>query len=270
MLVSCLASAYRPHPAEDAIAGVRRAGLENIELGLRTTSPEGQFVEPPDEGTLARWEQILAEHSVRVPSVIIMSGDPADPARLEMALSKLVIGRRFGAKVAVAMAGEAHDERHRQTLYEHHRRLGDRAGELGMVVSFETHPGLCGDWRAMQRTMEDLDHPALRLNFDTANYAYYNDGAVGEIALLRVAYWVASLHLKDTTGEAGLWDFPALGDAAGVDFCRTLEILKGLRFEGPSTIEIDQPKKPALTLAQCQDRVERSVRHLRNCGWLDA
>lgn len=270
MLVSCLASAYRPHSTEDAIVGVRRAGLENIELGLRTTSPDGQYVEPPDEGALARWEQLLAEHSVRVPSVIIMSGDPADPARLEMAMSKLAIGRRFGARVAVTIAGEAHDESQRQRLYEHHRRLGDRAGELGMVVAFETHPGLCGDWRGMQRTMEDLDHPALRLNFDTANYLYYNDGAVGEIALLRIAYWVASLHLKDTTGEAGHWDFPAIGEVSGVDFGRTLEILKALRFEGPATIEIDQPKRGALSLAECQDRVERSVRYLRNCGWLDA
>lgn len=268
MLVSCLASVFRPHPTEVAIAGVRRAGLSNIELGFRTTAADGQFVEPPDEATLANWEGLLAEHQVSVPSVIIISGDPTDPARLALAEQKLALGRRFGARVAVTVAGEARDELHRQKLYENHRRLGDRAGELGMVVAFETHPGLCGDWRAMQRTMQDLDHPALRLNFDTANYLYYNADATVDTALERVLPWVVSLHLKDLV-EPGLWDFPAIGSGGAIDFCRTLEILKGVRFEGPATIEIDQPQRGALSLDACQERLNASVEHLRRCGWLD-
>jgi len=43
--------------------------------------------------------------------------------------------------------------------------------------------------REMLRTMTDLAHPHLRVNFDTANILYYNENIQGEVALPRPATW---------------------------------------------------------------------------------
>ena len=270
MLVSCFTNSFVPHPVEDALPRIKAAGVENVELALRRSGDPADGPAPPDDALLDRWQTLLADLGLAVPSVSIMSGDPRSADVQALILDKLRIGARLGARIAVASAGEADTPEQKQQLYDFHRRTGDLAGELGMTIAFETHPGLCESWRRMRETMEELDHERLRLNFDTANYLYYNDRVEGEVALQRICEWVASLHLKDSRGVFHEWYFPALGDGGAVDFCRTLQIMLALDFKGPSTIELEGIEgKPPLSLDECQARLEKSVAHLRMAGWFD-
>ena len=122
----------------------------------------------------------------------------------------------------------------------------------------------------MLALMTEVEHPSVRLNFDTGNIAYYNRGADPCDELERVKHLVRNVHLKDNRGGFEDWYFPALGDGGSVDFGRVRDILDSVGFNGACTIEIEglagEPE-PGLELRQ--ERIARSVEHLARCGFLD-
>ena len=63
----------------------------------------------------------------------------------------------------------------------------------------------------MLALMAEVDHPRVRLNFDTGNIAYYNHGADPVAELERVKHLVRNVHLKDNRGGFEDWYFPAVG-----------------------------------------------------------
>ena len=132
-----------------------------------------------------------------------------------------------------AGAGEAESARERAVLHEHLREIGDHAGRLGITYCFETHPGVCQNADGMLETMSALAHDALRLNFDTGNVLYYNQGADVIESLRRVVSYVEHVHLKDSRGTFEEWNFPALGAGGAVDFRVVREVLDEAGFSGP-------------------------------------
>ena len=122
----------------------------------------------------------------------------------------------------------------------------------------------------MLALMDEVDHPHVRLNFDTGNIAYYNQGVDPCDELEQVKHLVRNVHLKDNRGGFEDWYFPALGDGGAVDFDRVREILDAVGFAGPYTIEIEGIGGEAEPgLEERQERIARSVRHLKACGYLD-
>ena len=172
--------------------------------------------------------------------------------------------------VCVSGAGQPADAAERRTIVEHLRRLGDTAGEVGVTLALETHKGPTQNASAMLSLMDEVDHPHVRLNFDTGNIAYYNQGADPCDELERVKHLVRNVHLKDSRGGFEDWYFPALGEGGSVDFARVRKILDSVGFGGPYTIEIEGiGGEPEPGLQARHERVARSVEHLRSCGYLD-
>ena len=72
--------------------------------------------------------------------------------------------------------------------------------------------------------IEKIGRDSVRVNYDTANVEFYSgDQAVDDLP--KITPYLAHVHLKDTTGGKGNWNFPAIGDGT-VDFGRVLEILE--------------------------------------------
>ena len=78
---------------------------------------------------------------------------------------------------------------------------------------------------------------------------------------------LAHVHLKDTTGGKGNWNFPAIGDGV-VDFARVLEILREAGYAGPYSVEIEFQGEPWPPLAEVNDAMRRSYEHLSSLGLL--
>jgi inosose dehydratase len=190
---------------------------------------------------------------------------------VELTERRIRFARRwFGVPVVVSGAGQPTDATERRTVIDHLRRIGDTAAGLEMTVAFETHKGPTQNAVAMLALMAELDHPALRLNFDTGNIAYYNPGVNPADELERVAPWVRNVHLKDNRGGFEDWYFPALGAGGAVDFRRVRQILDDVGFAGPYTIEIEGiGGEPEPGLEVRQGRIAESVQHLRACGYFD-
>ena len=273
-IVSCFTNSYGRFGPEACIEHIVSAGLTHIELAIKTEGVPSIFQEQPiltDQSRpedVTRVQQLLEVHSVQLASCNISSGNPLDPDVVAATERKLKLAGQLGVSLVVAGAGEAEAPQQRQTLLDHLRRLGDVAAEQGITYCFETHPGICQNAEGMVETMRQLDHPHLRLNFDTGNILYYNAGADVPAQLRQVREWVRHVHLKDHNGVPEDWHFPVIGAAGGVNFTTIREILDEVEFLGPYSLEIEGIQgEPPLSLEEHHQRVLESVNHLRECGY---
>jgi len=168
----------------------------------------------------------------------------------------------IGAKLIFASA-HASDDIPRKVTYERLRKVGDKAAARGLTVCLETHPILCHNGDEALKTMEGVNHNNIRLNFDTANIYYYNEGVNAVDELKKIAKYVRSVHLKDTDGTPRSFAFPPLGDGV-VDFPEVFRILNEVGFYGPFTFELESTKKEDMAQA-----LEKSVNYLRRTGCID-
>lgn len=276
VLIACHTNSYGHLGGAAAVENVRAAGIDHIELPIRTAGFRSRRGDRPLVTTdstlreLTQVEGLLERAGVKVASCTCMAGNPLDPANVKDLIRKLQLASHFGIKTVVTDAGSCSDDREREVICSHLRQVGDEAARLGITVCFETHRGLCVNHREMLRLMADLAHPNLRINFDTGNILYYNEEINGEVALAKVCHLVRHVHLKDSSGVFGEWCFPALGRGGAVNFLRVYQILRDCGFRGPYSIEIEGlADEPDLPLEEYQQRVVESVEYLRTLGYFD-
>ena len=271
-LVSCLTNSYGRFGPIAAIEHIHDAGLSHIELNIKNHGIASFFKETPlltnasTADDIQRVQELLAQNDVQLSSCNITSGNPLDPAIVSMTRQKLDLAAQLGVSLVVGGAGEIEDESQRETLYQNLRAIGDYAGEKGITYCFETHPGICVNAAGMLRTMQDLDHPQLKLNFDTGNNRHEN---VLE-SLHEVVEHVRHVHLKDSFCKFKDWHFTTLGEAGGIDFLQVRYILEDHNFEGPYSLEIEGIEgEPDPSLEEHHNRVKQSVVYLQECGFFD-
>lgn len=144
-------------------------------------------------------------------------------------------------------------------------RIGDLAAARDIMVCLESHPQLCGNGDAILATMQTVNHPNVRSNFDTGNIYYYNHGMDAVEELKKVVPYVVRVHLKDTTGAFETYDFPALGEGI-VDFKGTFDVLNAAGFYGPFSLELEGVRGQEYTFEEKKGVVQRSLAHLRAVG----
>ncbi|MBD3352440.1 MAG: TIM barrel protein [Candidatus Lokiarchaeota archaeon] len=154
-------------------------------------------------------------------------------------------------------------EKKRAKGYRILQEIGDIAKENDLFISVETHPPYNTNGDRGKETMENVDHPNIKINFDTANIYYYNKDVDGKEELKKVLPWLYSIHIKDCRKKTKDWYFPAIGDGE-VDFPGIIAILDGLDKTIPLTLEIEGIKGEKLSLEDVKKRVEKSVNYLKS------
>jgi L-ribulose-5-phosphate 3-epimerase len=277
-IVGCFSNCFGADGVWCAVEQLRATGLEYLELALRGHNLGGlvipESVVITEKATDAEAQAFLghmAKHDVRVSGCNVGGANILTPEGLDLTLRRIRFAKRwFGVSIVVTGAGQPADAAERQTMVQALRQIGDAAEELGLTVALETHKGPTQNAEAMLALMLDVDHPHVRLNFDTGNIAYYNRGVdpVGE--LMKVKHLVRNVHVKDSRGGFEDWYFPAVGDGGSVDFTRVREVLDEVGFLGPYTIEIEGILgEPEPGLEGRVERVARSVKHLAACGYFE-
>ena len=170
---------------------------------------------------------------------------------------------RFGAEYLFVSvkAGDRPLDRVYQTL----RDAGDLARNHGVTIVMETHPDLITNGETAVRTMQAVDHPNVRVNFDTANVHYYNESVDTVEELRKCIGYVAALHLKDSTGTPELFSFPTLGQGV-VDFPAVFQQLEARGFAGPCTMELEGTAGVEMTESERLAHVADSVAYLKSIG----
>ncbi len=149
--------------------------------------------------------------------------------------------------------------------YERLHRCGAKAAEYGITIGMETHPDLITNAAVALETMGGVDHPRVRVNYDTANIHYYNRDVDHVDEMEKVIDYIGSMHLKDTDGRYKTWCFPTFGEGI-VDFKTVFDRLNAHGFHGPFTMEIEGVEGESLNEEETCRRVADSVAHLRSVG----
>ncbi len=121
------------------------------------------------------------------------------------------------------------------TFTDRVKLLADAAAQKKVMLLMETGQETASDLR---RFIEQLNHPAIAVNFDPANIILYDKGEPIE-AVQTLAKWVKHIHVKDAvrTKTPGTWgsEVPwGTGQVSGAEFLR---VLKKINFAGALAIE---------------------------------
>ena len=245
-VIACRYSSYGPFAAR-AYEHVAALGLRHMEIVV----PAADEI----DGTAAA----LRAHGLAASS---MHGE-CDLSRPDVAERVAALMPAFAAlDCRLMFASVRRGELPAETAYVRLREAGEAAGAHGVTIALETHPDLMTNAEVALQTMRGVDHPHVRMNFDTANLYFYNRGVDCIEQLRRVVRYVAAVHLKDTDGGYRHWHFPALGEGI-VDFAGLFEVLDQAGFDGPCTLEIEGLEGEEKTEQIVCDRVAASVNHLR-------
>jgi len=201
----------------------------------------------------------LADHGLKA---VVFRGDAdlARPEGVDQLDGQLAVCERMGVKY-LFLSAKSRDVP-KALVYQRFRRAGDLAARHGVTIAIETHPDLGTNGDVLLETMRQVDHPCVRVNFDTGNIHFYNDGMDAPTELRKILPFVATVEIKDHDGGVGEWRFPALGRGR-VNIAAVLQILTEHGYSGPITMEIEGVKDVSRTPQQIQEDIAQSAAYLR-------
>ena len=153
-------------------------------------------------------------------------------------------------------------------VYNWLSKMGDAAAARDIMLVLETHPPLLHTGETCLELIRAVNHPSVRINFDTGNISFYTDGGDAVVELEKIAPYVACTHLKDHDGVFDAWHFTTVGEGA-VDFAGVLRILKSVDYTGPYILQPERVRGKELTETQTKEQIEKSFEHLRQIGYGD-
>ncbi|VGO12388.1 hypothetical protein PDESU_00940 [Pontiella desulfatans] len=115
------------------------------------------------------------------------------------------------------------------------RELADAALEKKVMLLLETGQETAEDLRFC---LEELDHPALGVNFDPANMILYGMGDPIK-AVRTLAPWIKHVHIKDaiSSPNPGEWGVEVPWGDGEVDCVAFMQVLEAVGYTGALAIE---------------------------------
>ncbi len=202
----------------------------------------------------------LAEHGL---AAVVLRGD-ADLSKasgVDDLATQLAICEKMGVRYMFLSAkrrGAA-----KEVIYGRLREAGDIAKKHGVTIALETHPDLGTDGDVHLETMKQINHPNVRVNFDTGNIHFYNKNTDAPTELKKIVDYVATVEVKDHDGKYRSWIFPALGQGV-VNIPEVLRILKEHGYRGPLTMEIEGVEGVEWDEAETKKSIADSAEYLRS------
>jgi 3-dehydroshikimate dehydratase len=172
-------------------------GFQGVELwGAHARNLAGQ----PEYGV--EWLSCFGLQVSMLSDYLPLEGAPEELWAKVESMSKLA--SHWGAKKLRTFAGNAASESitsaDRRAVVERLRGACERLAAHGQVLLVETHPRTLADTAAAtMRLLSDVDHPALRVNFDVLHLWEAGDDPAAALALLRKH--VAHFHLKNISSR---------------------------------------------------------------------
>ncbi len=252
-LIACRIGSYGEY-VEDGWAHLPSIGIRHVELMC------------PDAAELPDLQSKLADHGLAASSLHCVCDIKRDDV-VDVLKPQFDRFPELGTNVCFTSvhAGDTP----RETVWKRLREIGEAAAARDVVVAMETHPDLVENAENSRATMDAVDHPNLRVNFDTANIYYYNEGASAVDELRESAEFVASVHMKDSSGKYRTWDFPTLGQGV-VDYPAVFQIMRDRNFAGPFTMELEGTEGVILNREERLKHVADSAEYLKAIGVLPA
>ncbi len=255
-VISCLTNAYQNFSLEDALRGISRAGFRYVELLIEPTAP--QWVHP--DTPLKPLKEQLTKNCLKVSSLSAPFNFSQDEGT-DYFKKCLELGKRLNVRITNTPVGEAKNEKETKKMLRNLENAASYAESLGMIMALEPHGDISSTGQKVLEIVNELDCPAVKINYDTANVIFYGNVNPEEDLPLVVSR-VAHLHVKDKRGGYKKWDFPALGKGK-IDFLAVFRILKDAHYQGPLSVEIEFTPGGSKNLEEIDEAVQESFAYLR-------
>lgn len=253
-------NSYHTYGHDEALAGIAAAGFRGVELTAVPGWTEHVDI-AADKGALRR----KLESCGLEPVSISGHSDLTRKDGLRHGIAVVRWAGEYGVPVVNSAVGGHRSADESEALFlENVGELADAAERAGVVVALEIHGDIMASSDATIPLLEKIGRDSIRVNYDTANVEYYS-GQKAVDDLPKILPWLAHVHLKDTTGGKGVWNFGAIGSGA-VDFARVLQILRDGGYDGPLSVELEFTGEPWPPLADVNEAMRRSYEHLHALG----
>ena len=248
-IIACNLGSYGRYRAR-AYEHLRAIGLTNVEIAVPAPESAGALLAE------------LEPYGLKATTVMGRC-DLSDPACAELLKPQAAAARMLGARI-IFLSVKA-GEMPKAQAYERLHAAGDAVAAEGCTLAVETHPDLAHNGTVALETVRGVNHPNVRINFDTGNVYYYNEGTTAVAELKKIAPYVASVHLKDTNGGFKTHYFPTLGQGV-VDYPEVFALLNAAGMHGPFTMELEGMGGVTLTEEQQLAMVADSFAYLKGIG----
>ena len=253
-------NSYHTYGFDEALEGIAGAGYRHVELSAVPGWTEHVSLDHDPADVRRKLEGYGL-------TAVSLSGhsDLTTPDGLEHGLRAVRWAADYGLPIMnTAVGGHQSADENESAFLGNIGELADAAERAGVVVALEIHGDIMASSDVTIPLMEKIGRDSVKVNYDTANVEYYSgDRAVDDLP--KITKHLAHVHLKDTTGGKGNWDFPAVG-AGTVDFARVLEILEDAGYSGPYSVEIEFRGEPWPSLEDVNAAMRRSYEHLSALG----
>ena len=253
-------NSYHTYGFDQALAGIAGAGFKGVELSAVPGWTE--HVDLDDDPAAVRRK--VESHGLEAVSISGHS-DLTTREGLEHGIKAVRWAAAYGLPVMnTAVGGHQSADENEAAFLGNVGELADVAEAEGVVVALEIHGDIMASSDVTLPLLEKIGRDSVKVNYDTANVEYYSgDLAVDDLP--KITGDLAHVHLKDTTGGKGNWNFPAIGDGH-VDFGRVIEILRNAGYTGPISVEIEFQGEPWPSLEDVNAAMKRSYDHLAALG----
>jgi sugar phosphate isomerase/epimerase len=253
-------NSYHTYGHDEALEGIAEAGFRYVELTAVPGWTEHVALDTPPGEVRKKLESYGLE-------AVSISGhsDLTTPDGLEHGLKAVRWAADYGLPIMnTAVGGHQSADENEAAFLGNMGKLADAAESAGVVVALEIHGDIMASSDVTIPLLEKIGRDSVKVNYDTANVEFYSgDLAVDDLP--KITPYLAHVHLKDTTGGKGNWDFPAVGDGI-VDFARVLSILEQAGYKGPYSVEIEFKGEPWPPLDEVNASMRRSHEHLSRLG----
>jgi L-ribulose-5-phosphate 3-epimerase len=251
---------YHTYSHEEALAGIRGAGFTHVELSAVPGWTE--HVDLDADPDIVR--RLLDRYEL-TPVSLSAHSDLTTREGLEHGVKAVRWASELGlAIVNTAVGGHQSADENETAFLELIGDLADEAERAGVVVGLEIHGDIMASGAITLPLLEKIGRDSMGINYDTANVVYYaGESAIDDLP--KVAERVVHVHLKDTAGGKGVWDFGAIGSGV-VDFGGVLRILDEAGYAGPYSVELEFQGEPWPPLDEVNAAMRGSYEHLLTLG----
>ena len=250
---------YLPYSLDEALEGIRGAGFQWVEIA----SIPGVCQHIPldmDDSASRALKKKLASLGLKLCSLSSHT-DLTSKEGSRLAMQAIGLASRLGVSIVNTAVGGPSNKNEDESLFlENIPEIASYARQESVVLALEIHGKLTGTGRKSLDLVRKVNHPNVKINYDTGNCLYFADTAPYE-DLMEALPEVAHVHLKDKIGGKGVWNFPPIGTGE-IDFRRILDLLSASNFSGPMSIEIEFTEKGWPSLPEVNEAVVVAFRNL--------
>jgi sugar phosphate isomerase/epimerase len=251
---------YHTYTFAQALEGIADAGYRYVEL----TAVPG-WTEHVDLDRPAAEVRRVVEGYGLTPVSLSAHSDLTTREGLDYGIKAIRWAAEYGIPIVnTAVGGHQSADENEAAFLGNVGELADVADSADIVVALEIHGDIMASSDITIPLLEKIGRDSIKVNYDTANVEYYSgQSAVDDLP--KITPYLAHVHLKDTVGGKGVWNFGALGTGV-VDFARILAILREAGYEGPLSVELEFQGEPWPPLAEVNQAMQQSREHLNALG----